>query len=99
MTTTLTQQNNPLTLADPTVISNELQLVDPAGVSAEEAPDPQLDKQANDFVKMVLECNPDDPANADARDRNVAAVEDLGSKTQRDIFFSIHPRSKAGGQR
>ncbi|MCP4691027.1 MAG: toxic anion resistance protein, partial [Desulfobacterales bacterium] len=84
MSTTLTQQNQPLVLADPSIISNELQLVDPGSVATPDAPDPQLDKQSDDFVKLVLACNPDDPANADARDKNVAAVEALGSKTQQE---------------
>ncbi len=84
MTTTLTQQSQPLVLADPTVISNDLQLVDPGGATAADAPDPQLDKQANDFVAQVLQCKPDDPEHAGARDQNIAAVEDLGGKTQRD---------------
>lgn len=82
MTGTQTQQTDALMPADPTTIQQELGLVDPASVAIEGEPDSQLDRQAGEFVKTILAFNPDDPTHMDLRDRNIAAVEMLGSKTQ-----------------
>jgi len=84
MTTTTAQQTNALVLADPTTLQQEMGLTDPNAIAIPEAPDPQMDKQADDFVKVVLSCNPEDPSALDARDQNIAAVEALGSKTQQE---------------
>ncbi len=84
MTTTTAQQTKALVLADPTTLQQEMGLTDPNAIAIPEAPDPQMDKQADDFVKVVLSCNPEDPSALDARDQNIAAVEALGSKTQQE---------------
>ncbi len=84
MTTTTAQKTNALVLADPTTLQQEMGLTDPNAIAIPEAPDPQMDKQADDFVKVVLSCNPEDPSALDARDQNIAAVEALGSKTQQE---------------
>jgi uncharacterized protein YaaN involved in tellurite resistance len=78
------QSDQALILADPAVIRNEVGLVDPQAITVAEAPDPQLDQQAAAFVQSVLEINPEEPAALDVRQKNVAAVEALGSKTQKD---------------
>ena len=57
---------------------------DPAGITLEGEPDPQLDQQAGEFVKSILIFNPNDPTHMDLRGRNTAAVEQLGSKTQQE---------------
>ncbi|NNG01954.1 MAG: toxic anion resistance protein [Desulfobacteraceae bacterium] len=84
MTTTPTPNNFGLMLADPVNVKQELGLVDPQHIAVVEKPDPQIDKQASDFVAMVLSLKPDEPASLDVRTQNVAAVEGLGSKTQQD---------------
>jgi len=84
MTGTQTQQTDALMPADPTTIQQELGLVDPASVAIEGEPDSKLDQQAGEFVKTILTFNPEDPAHMDLRDRNIAAVEMLGSKTQQE---------------
>jgi len=84
MTATSVQNNHALVLSDPTNISQQLELVDPQSIVVPEEPDHQLDTLAEEFVKSVLATNPEDPTNLDTRDQNLAAVEGLGSKTQRE---------------
>lgn len=84
MTQVATQTSNALVLADPLVVRNEVGLVDPKAITVAEASDPQLDQQATTFVQAILAMNPDDAANLDLRQRNVAAVETLGTKSQQE---------------
>ncbi|MCK5333380.1 MAG: hypothetical protein KAJ24_02625, partial [Candidatus Aenigmarchaeota archaeon] len=83
MVGTQTQENQALVLATPDKIKQELGLVDLGHIVEDEA-DPQLDQQADDFVKAVLLFDPNDSAQIDSRDQNIAAVEMLGSKTQQE---------------
>ena len=83
MVGTQMQENQALVLATPDKIKQELGLVDSGHIVEGEA-DPQLDQQADDFVKAVLLFNPNDSAQIDSRDQNIAAVEMLGSKTQQE---------------
>ena len=73
-----------LVLADPAAIGKELALVDPRALATPDAPDPVLDEQAVSFVQSALSFDPQDPSKQDQRNGNVAAVEALGSKTQRE---------------
>lgn len=84
MVGTQTQENNALILSDPAGVSQELALVDPGSITVEGEVDPQLDQQAGDFIKAILSFNPNDPAQMDLRDQNIAAVEMLGNKTQQE---------------
>jgi uncharacterized protein YaaN involved in tellurite resistance len=84
MTQVATQMNQSLVLADPGTIRNEVGLIDPRTIAAPETPDPQLEQQATAFVQAVLTINPEDPTALDTRQQNVAAVETLGSKSQKE---------------
>ncbi len=81
---TQTQNERALMLADPSEVRKEIGIADPGSISPWEAPDPQLDQQAGEFVNLVLAFNPGDPAQVEAREQNIAAVENLGVKTQRE---------------
>lgn len=70
----------PLAIAD---VKNELQMSGSDQIDPEMA-DPQLDKQAVDFVAMVLAFNPNDPNHLDQGQKNIAAVEALGAETQKE---------------
>ncbi|MBC8391666.1 MAG: toxic anion resistance protein [Deltaproteobacteria bacterium] len=84
MIATQTQEAHALIVADQAGIQQELGLVAPGTISLEGKPDPKLDQQAGNFVKSILAFNPEDPAQMDFRDRTIAAVEQLGSKTRQE---------------
>jgi uncharacterized protein YaaN involved in tellurite resistance len=84
MTQVATQTDQALVLANPLVIRDEVGLVDPQAITVPEAPDPQLDQQATAFVQAVLGLDPKDPGGLNARQQNSAAVESLGSKSQKE---------------
>lgn len=84
MTQVTTKTNQFLVPADPLAVSSEVGIVDPKAIMLSEAPDPQLDKQATDFVAAVLKINPEDPTVLEIRQQNAAAVENLGSKSQKE---------------
>jgi uncharacterized protein YaaN involved in tellurite resistance len=84
MTQIATQTSQALVPADPGIIRSEVGLVDPQTISVPEAPDPKMDQEATAFVQAVLKINPKDPSSLDLRQQNVAAVESLGTKSQKD---------------
>ncbi|BBO85310.1 KlaA protein [Desulfosarcina ovata subsp. sediminis] len=84
MTATPSQTGQALVLADPLAIRHDVELVDPQTITVSETPDPQLDQQATAFVQAVLTLNPGEPASFDACQQNKAAVENLGSKSQKE---------------
>ncbi len=84
MTQVATQTDQALVLANPQVIRNEVGLIDPQAITVPEAPDPQLDQQATAFVQAILGLDPKDPGAMTARQQNAAAVESLGSKSQKE---------------
>ncbi|MGD9369611.1 MAG: toxic anion resistance protein, partial [Desulfobacteraceae bacterium] len=84
MTQVATQMNQSLVPADPRTIRGEVGLIDPQAIAAPETPDPQMEQQAMAFVQTVLNINPEDPAALDARRQNAAAVEMLGSGSQKE---------------
>ncbi|MFP4474315.1 MAG: toxic anion resistance protein [Desulfatibacillaceae bacterium] len=71
-----------LTLAEPASVRQELDLVDPRAVTVPDEPDPDLDKQADQFVQAVLAVNPEEQF--ELRTQRLADVEALGSGTQRE---------------
>ena len=77
MTETAAQESKALVLANPLEAKQELGIVDPQSLTEADQPDQELDKQADDFVKAVLNLNPEDPADLDTRGQNVAAVETM----------------------
>ncbi|BBO92207.1 toxic anion resistance protein [Desulfosarcina ovata] len=84
MTATPSQTGQALVLADPLAIRHDVELVDPQTITVSETPDPQLDQQATAFVQAVLNLNPEVPSSFDACQQNKAAVEHLGSKSQKE---------------
>lgn len=79
-----TTNEKDLVLSDATIVKDELGLVDPKSITVDEKPDPALEKMADDFIKKIMEFNPEDPAQADLRLQNMAAVENLGAQTQKE---------------
>jgi uncharacterized protein YaaN involved in tellurite resistance len=84
MTQANTQTNPSLVPADLDIIRSEVGLVDPQSIAIPEVPDPQVDQKATAFVQAVLKINPEEPSVLDARQQNIAAVETLGSKSQKE---------------
>ena len=78
------QQDIAISVSDPESIKNELQLINPDTIILEEKVDSQLDHQAETFAKAILAFNPDDPNQIDNRDQNIASIETLGSKVQKE---------------
>lgn len=54
--------------------------IDPVGDEI----DPALDQLANEFIAKVLSFNPEDTNQAEVRSRNIASVENLGARIQKD---------------
>lgn len=65
-------------------VKEELGLVDPASLETATPVDPALEKLADEFIKEVLSFNPEEPAQAELRQRNIATVENLGARTQKE---------------
>lgn len=78
------EQKEALAVPDTEAIRKELGLLDPEAVAREEKKDEQLEKTADEFVASVLAWDPNDSSQLNARDANIAAVEQLGSKTQQE---------------
>ena len=83
MTDTQTQESIALAHADPAGIKQEFGLVDPGSISLATTPPPELDNKADDFVNLIMSFDPNDPAQLNAKDQKIEAVENLGSKTQK----------------
>ncbi|MFH1153221.1 MAG: toxic anion resistance protein [Pseudomonadota bacterium] len=66
-------------------VQQDLGLVDPGSIALDEKPDPAIETMADDFLKKLLAINPEDPAQLEVRSRNIAAVENLGAETQRQV--------------
>jgi uncharacterized protein YaaN involved in tellurite resistance len=78
------EKKETLVIPDTEAIRKELSLIDPAAAVSAEKKDEQLEKTADDFVASVLAWDPNDSSQMSARDANIAAVEQLGSKTQQE---------------
>jgi len=81
---TQTAQSTALVKADEQQLSKELGLVDPAQPPVSTAADPELEKMAAEFASRVLAFNPEDANQLEVREQNVAAVDNLGAKAQKD---------------
>lgn len=109
-TATATQeQGKTLVVPDTEAIRQELGLIDPAGQAGiEKQPDAELEKTADEFLARVLAWDPNDSAQMDVRDANIAAIEQLGGKTQQDAarrsamlkqpIKALAEKSEDGGQ-
>ncbi|WPD21242.1 MAG: toxic anion resistance protein [Candidatus Electrothrix scaldis] len=98
------------TLALPTAsdLKNELALADPQALTVTAGEDQELEQTAEKFVAAVLAFDPNDPAQQNAREANIAAVETLGGKTQKEAAHrsamlkqpirSLASKSEDGGE-
>jgi uncharacterized protein YaaN involved in tellurite resistance len=101
-------QKATLVVPDTEAIRRELQLIDPAQAEGKVKRDEALEKTADEFIASVMAWDPNDSAQLDLRDANVAAIEQLGSKTQQDAarrsamlkqpIRSLAEKSEDGGQ-
>ena len=73
-----------LSTIDPLQLKNELQAAEPLAVINQGEPDPAVVQQAEEFVQRVLVYNPDDPSQVATRQENIASIENLGAKVQKD---------------
>lgn len=97
-----------LVVPDTQAIRQELGLLDPAATPEKTEQDIQLEKTADEFVASVLAWNPEDSAQSGTRDATIAAIDQLGSKTQQDAarrsamlkqpIRSLAEKSEDGGQ-
>ena len=105
------QQQQTLTVPDTEGIRRELGLLTPEEAKAaggEAARDEALEKTADEFLARVMAWDPNSSEQQDLRDANIAAVEQLGSKTQQDAarrsamlkapIKSLAEKSEDGGQ-
>ena len=75
---------NSLEVADPVQVQQQIDISAPAAAGIPEETDPELDRQAADFVQQVLAFNPQDVTQMDQRSANIAAVERLGIGAQKE---------------
>ncbi len=73
-----------LVVPDTAAIRQELSLIDPGKDDVSQAKDAELEKKAEEFVASILAFDPNSPEQASTRQSNIAAIESLGSKTQKD---------------
>ncbi|WP_420208428.1 toxic anion resistance protein [Candidatus Electronema sp. JC] len=77
------REENALVKVDERQLSAELGLVDPARLEVATV-DPELEKMAAEFADRILHCNPEDAGQLEVRQQHVAAIDNLGSKAQKD---------------
>ena len=79
-----TRTTTALTLPTASDLKNELALADPKALTVTAGEDREIEEAAEKFVSAVLAFDPNDPAQQNSRDANIAAVETLGGKTQKE---------------
>lgn len=79
----MSEKKQALVVSDPTEVKKELGLTDPSALSVEGGVDAAVESKANEFIKHVLDFDPTDKTKLDQREQDIAAVETLGSKTQK----------------
>ena len=100
--------NTTLALPTASALKNELALADPQSLTVTAGEDQELEQTAEKFVAAVLAFDPNDPAQQNAREANIAAVETLGGKTQKEASHrsamlkqpirSLASKSEDGGE-
>lgn len=78
------EKQQELVVNDTDQVRQELGFGDAAGLQKEEVIDPAMQQMADEFVKKVLSFNPEDASQAELRNQNIASIENLGAKTQKD---------------
>jgi uncharacterized protein YaaN involved in tellurite resistance len=79
-----TVQEKALVKVDEQKLSAELGLVDPSSLAVTKAADPELEKMANEFIANILAFNPEDATQLETRQQNIASIDNLGAKAQKD---------------
>lgn len=79
-----TQTQTGLSLIDPLQLKKELQVAELPSVTGLDEPDQAVVQLADEFVRQVLDYNPDDPGQVAIRQGNIASIENLGAKVQKD---------------
>ena len=103
-----TRTNTALALPTASDLKHELAFPDPQALTVTEGEDKDIEEAAEKFVVAVLAFDPNDPQQQNARDANIAAVETLGGKTQKEAAHrsamlkqpirSLAAKSEDGGE-
>ena len=73
-------QVEPLVVASEDKTRAEIGLIEPGAITVGDQVDPGMDKMATEFISVVMAYDPTDPAQVEARQKNIMAVENLGAK-------------------
>lgn len=80
----LQHKEKQLQVTDTEQVKEELGLGETAVLQPAEEVDPALEKMAEEFVRKVLAFDPEDASQTELRNRNIASVENLGARIQKD---------------
>ncbi len=103
------EQQKTLVVPDTESIRQELGLIAPASQNQTDVqPDSEMEKTADEFLARVLAWDPNDSAQLTVREANIAAIEQLGGRTQQEAarrsamlkepIKSLAEKSDDGGQ-
>lgn len=73
-----------LQVSDTELVKQEMGIGEPQALQESESVDPEMENMAAEFIQKILSFNPADAAQADVRTQNIATVENLGAKVQKD---------------
>jgi uncharacterized protein YaaN involved in tellurite resistance len=73
-----------LQVSDTELVKQEMGLGEPQALQESESVDLEMENMAAEFIQKILSFNPADAAQADVRTQNIATVENLGAKVQKD---------------
>lgn len=80
----LRHKEKQLQVTDTEQVKEELGLSETAILQPAEEVDPALEKMADEFVRKILAFDPEDASQTELRNRNIASVENLGARIQKD---------------
>jgi len=80
----LRHKEEQLHVSDTEQVKEELGLAESTAVQAAEEVDPALAKMADEFVQKILSFDPEDASQTELRNQNIASVENLGARVQKD---------------
>lgn len=73
-----------LQVTDTEQVKEELGLSDTASLQPVAEADPALEKMADEFVSKILAFDPEDASQTEVRSQNIASVENLGARVQKE---------------
>jgi len=79
-----TQEDHALILNDSSGVKKELGLDLTKKMRVDDETDLRLDRQAEEFVKPILEIDPDKPGQMNFMQQSISSVENLGANTQKE---------------